>query len=239
MQEFKCRASQAGKLLTTPRTKGQLLAETTKTYLKEYLIQALYGRRKQIKNKYVDKGNYNEEDGVTLLSIVRKKWYDTNTDYAENDFFCGTCDINHEEDGIIDIKNSYSIDTFPMFESEIPNKDYVAQVNIYMELYNKRKGAVAYVLTDMPIELLKREIKWLESDDEKQQTSLNFIYSLEAWEKAKSELFPNAEPIEFIPIPNEKRVKIFNVEYDEDLIEKLKNKVEISRDYLAQLKNNS
>ena len=38
MKEFKARASSAGKLMTAPRNKSEVLSETTKSYIKEWLI---------------------------------------------------------------------------------------------------------------------------------------------------------------------------------------------------------
>ena len=238
LKQFKIRASQAGKILTNPRTKTETLSATTLTYVKEWLKETLYKRRKQLSNKYMDKGNINEEDGVTLLALHFGTWLDTNTKYMENDWACGTCDINHKELGVWDIKNSYSLDTFPMFETKIPNTDYADQVNVYQELYdNKVGGGVAYVLTDMPNELLERELKWIDSDDDKQEKALNYIYTLERWKKVKAEYFPNAKEIDFIEIPANKRVKTFDVPYDEEKIKKLKNRVEEIRNFIKQVLN--
>lgn len=238
MKQFKIRASQAGKILANPRTKTETLSSTTLTYVKEWLKEALYKRRKQLSNKYMDKGNLNEEDGVTLLALHFGAWLDTNTAYMKNDWACGTCDINHKELGVWDIKNSYSLDTFPMFETKIPNTDYADQVNVYQELYdNKIGGGVAYVLTDMPNELLERELKWIDSDDDKQEKALNYIYTLERWKKVKAEYFPNAKEIDFIEIPANQRVKTFEVPYDEEKIKKLKNRVEEIRLYIKEVLN--
>ena len=52
MKEFKARASSAVKLMTAPRNKSEVLSETTKSYIKEWLIEQIYGFRKEIKSKY-------------------------------------------------------------------------------------------------------------------------------------------------------------------------------------------
>ena len=66
MQEFKIRASKAGEILTNPRTETETLSATTKTMVKTWLKETLYKRKSFKGNKYTDKGNYNEEEGVTL-----------------------------------------------------------------------------------------------------------------------------------------------------------------------------
>lgn len=237
MREFKIRASKAGEILTNPRAKTETLSATTKTMVKTWLKETLYKRKSFKGNKYTDKGNYNEEEGVTLLALKFGVWLDTNTTYQENEYMCGTCDINHAEKGIWDIKNSYSLDTFPMFETELPNKEYADQVNVYQHLYNNHKGGVAYVLTDLPDELLEKELKWLQSDNEKQERALGFIYSVENWQRVKEKYFSSADDIEFVEIPQDKRVKCFDVEYDAEKIKKIEERVVEIRKYIKELVN--
>ena len=94
MKEFKARASSAGKLMTAPRNKSEALSETTKSYIKEWLIEQIYGFRKEIKSKYIDKGNKLEDTAIDKaiewldLDFVMK-----NEDSFEDDFFTGTPDI--------------------------------------------------------------------------------------------------------------------------------------------------
>ena len=53
---FKCRASAAGMLMTNPRNKNEVLSETTKTYVHEWLKENIYGVKKQISSKEINKG---------------------------------------------------------------------------------------------------------------------------------------------------------------------------------------
>lgn len=239
MKQYKVRASKAGEILTEPRTKSETLSKGVITHAKKWLKETLYKRKYFKGNKYTQKGNANEEEGVTLLSLYYGCWLDTNTNYRENDYMCGTCDINHMDYGIIDIKNSYSLDTFPMFETELPDKDYGVQVNVYQELYDNKKvnGKVAYVLTDLDDEALEQKIKWLQTDNEKQEEAILHVYGAENWKRVKDKFFPNAVPIEFVEIPNEKRVKIFEVPYNEEVIKKLKKRVVEIRKFVKEVVN--
>ena len=153
MKEFLARASSAGKLMTAPRNKSEVLSETTKSYIKEWLIEQIYGFRKEIKSKYIDKGNKLEDTAIDKaiewldLDFVMK-----NEESFEDEYFTGTPDII-TNDEIIDIKCSFSPFTFPLLEDVIPTKDYEIQVQIYMHLTGKKKARVVYVLLNTPEEL--------------------------------------------------------------------------------------
>lgn len=160
MQNFKIRASGAGSLMTNPRNKIELLSETTKTFVKDWLKEHIYGVIKDIKNKYLTKG-------LTLENTAIDKaieWLDLpmtikNEKYFEDDFFTGTPDII-TDDEVLDIKCSWDCFTFPLFENEIPTKDYHYQLQVYMHLTGKTKARLVYVLLNTPDEL-----KWEEKHD--------------------------------------------------------------------------
>ena len=234
--KFKARASSCHDILSLPRAvkDRDQLSEGAKTYVKKWLKEKQFGRRKKVKNKYLDKGNWNEEDGATLLALHLKKMLDTNSEYKENDYICGTCDIIVDNE-VYDIKNSWELDTFPMYEKVIPDAKYETQIQCYMDLYGFKKGHVAYVLTDCPFHILEQELRWIEDEDEKQEKAINLIYTKENWKKAKESLFPNAKNINFIEIPREKRIKIFSFEYDVEKIELIKERVETANKYIKEI----
>ena len=64
MEEFKCRASAAGKLMTNPRNKSESLSETTKTFIQEWMKEQLYGIRKEITTKQMAKGLDFEDEAI-------------------------------------------------------------------------------------------------------------------------------------------------------------------------------
>lgn len=216
------------------------LPKGCKTYAKKWLKETLYKRRKDISNKYTDKGNFNEIDALDLVSRYFKvdltPYY--NTEYTSNEYSEGTCDIDHPDIGIIDIKNSWDLDTFPLFEKTIPDAKYVDQINTYQDLYkNYNKGHVAYVLTDCPLHILDSELRWCETDDEKQKKAFNLIFTAKGWFEAKEKLFPNAEPFEFIEVHRKERIKVFSFDWDEEKAKKRKNRVEEIRLYIKELLN--
>lgn len=172
---FKCRASAAGKLATNPRSKTETLSETTKTFAKEWLIEQIYGYRKEIKSKYLDKGNQLEDVAIDkAIEWLDLKFALKNEKSFEDDFFTGTPDLVLEDE-VIDIKISYDCFTFPLFESEIPTKDYFYQVQVYMHLTGKKKARVVYLLLNTPENIAP----WEEPKDYENQPKENRIKTFE------------------------------------------------------------
>ena len=152
---FKIRASASGKIMTNARSKSELISETTKTYVKEWLIEKIYGIRKEIKSKYLTKGLKLEDTAIDKAI----EWLDLpftlkNEKFFEDDFFCGTPDLI-VNDVVYDIKCSWDAFTFPLFDKEIPDINYKYQVNVYMHLTGKKKAKVVYILLNTPEEISK------------------------------------------------------------------------------------
>lgn len=172
---FKCRASAAGKLATNPRSKTEVLSETTKTFAKEWLIEQIYGYRKEIKSKYLDKGNLLEDIGIDkAIEWLDLKFVLKNEKHFEDEFFTGTPDLILEDE-VIDIKLSYDCFTFPLLETELPTKDYFYQVQIYMHLTGKKKARVVYLLLNTPEDIAN----WEEPKDYENQPKENRIKTFE------------------------------------------------------------
>ena len=153
MKEFKARASAAGKLMTAARSKTETLSETTKTYLKDWAVSEIYGYQKEIKSKYITKGLTKEDEAIDKAI----EWLDLdfvlkNEKYFEDDYFCGTPDII-TDDEVLDIKCSWDCFTFPLFDTEIKNKDYFTQLQVYMHLTGKKRARLVYVLLNTPEEM--------------------------------------------------------------------------------------
>ena len=131
MKNFKIRASALGKIMGAPRNKGDKekgnLSQTAKTYLETWLKEQLYEKRINFSSKYTDKGIEVEDLSIDFLSNIRNTFLAKNEKNFENDFMTGTPDIILK-DKIIDIKNSWSFATFPIFENELKNKDYYATI---------------------------------------------------------------------------------------------------------------
>jgi hypothetical protein len=153
---MKFRASQLGKIMTSSRTKGEALGQTAKTYIIEQAKQDFYGYRTQLMNKYVLKGLEQEQDSIDLLNGVRFQNYVKNEQRAENEYLIGCCDII-TEDSIIDIKSSWSLETFPATTFELNDlSQYEWQGRAYMYLYDKPTFELSYVMVSTHPELLSQ-----------------------------------------------------------------------------------
>lgn len=153
---MKFRASQLGKLMTSSRTKGEALGQTAKTYIIEQAKQDFYGYRTQLMNKYVLKGLEQEQDSIDLLNGVRFQNYVKNEHRAENEYLTGCCDII-TEDSIIDIKSSWSLETFPATTFELKDlSEYEWQGRAYMWLYDRPRFELCYVMVSTHPELLSQ-----------------------------------------------------------------------------------
>ena len=196
---FKIRASASGQIMTNARSKSELISETTKTYVQEWLKEHIYGVRKQINNKYLNKGLMLEDTAIDKAI----EWLDLpftmkNEKFFEDDFFTGTPDLI--VDGVVyDIKCSWSCFSFPLFEKEIPTKDYFYQLQTYLHLTGCKKAVLTYVLLNTPEELTYEEKHNYDNLDKQY------------------------------------RIKTFDVEYNAEVIEDLKQRVLNVREYIKTI----
>ena len=150
---MKIRCSSLGKIMTMPRTKKDTLSATAKSYIKDIAKQDFYNYYTDFSNKYTTKGIEVEDTSIDLYNAVHFTNYEKNKERLNNEFLTGECDIN-APDRIIDIKSSWSLETFPALQEDAFNKDYEWQIRGYMMLYNKPFGEIAYCMVSTPDELL-------------------------------------------------------------------------------------
>lgn len=214
------------------------LPQGAKTYCKQWLKEQLYKRRKNVSSWQIEKGHATEQDGFTRMTLnLGLGMVYSNTEFRENDFLMGTCDLDHApNDTVYDNKSSSDYDTFPLFEEVIPNKDYEDQIQGYCELWDRSNGSVVYTLNDMPIEMIRKMFNkpWL-SDNEKQEQVIQHVYTLDYWNEVKEEFFPNADEVDFVEIPESQRVKEFKFKRDRPFIEKVRQRVELCQKYIDHL----
>jgi len=219
---MKIRASQLGKIMTAPRSKSEVLSQTAKTYIEELAKEHLFGIKKVFKSRYTDKGNEVEEKAIELTEeVLGFEFLTKNEDYFENEWIKGTPDIiTHSL--VIDCKSSWSGDTFPFFETELPNKDYYYQVMGYMWLTGKKNALISYCLINTPEEIVNDEIRrtaWGKYEIEPSEETIRDVMSIH----------------NFDHIPKDRRVKAFHVEYNEGVVNEMKTRIEHCRTYFNEL----
>jgi len=151
---MKFRASSLGKLMTSSRTKGEALSQTAKSYIIQKAKEDFFDYRSELNSKYITKGLAQEQDSINLLNLVRLEDYKKYEHRAENEWLTGSCDII-TENIIIDIKTSWSLDTFPATTYELKDiSDYEWQGRAYMWLYDRPRFELCYVMVTTAPELL-------------------------------------------------------------------------------------
>ena len=83
---FKCRASALGQIMTNARSKNETLSQTAKSYLEDWYKEQIYGVKKQIKSKYIQKGLALEDQAIEFYSVAMEKdFMIKNLDHFEDD----------------------------------------------------------------------------------------------------------------------------------------------------------
>ena len=215
---MKVRCSQIGKIMTNPRKSGEVLSQTAKSYVEEIVLKEKYGIRKEFSSRYTDKGNEVEEESIALVNdVLNFKFIYKNDEHFTNDWLTGTPDVNTDE-VLIDVKSSWDASTFPWFETELPNKDYYYQLQGYMWLTGKNESILAYCLIDTPSEMVEDEIRrahWK-------------LHLIDESQELREEIETKHK---FSHIPKNRRVKYWFVQKDEQIIEQIKERVELCREY--------
>lgn len=129
------------------------ISDGAKTYVDTWVKEQIYGRRKDISSKYLDKGNQLEDASIEFFADNSEYGFlAKNEEYFENDFLTGTPDIILKDE-IIDMKNSFDCFTFPLFFNGIPNKGYWWQLQGYMALTGRTKAKLVYTLMTTPADI--------------------------------------------------------------------------------------
>ena len=144
---MKWHPSSLAKLMTESRTKSEVLSQTTKSYIASKAKEDFFGYNSFISTKAMQKGTDFEHESIELVNQIRDTFYIKNEETIENDYMIGTPDIILDN-SIIDIKTSWSLETFPAISAEGVNKDYEWQLRGYMMLCDKQSAELIYCMID-------------------------------------------------------------------------------------------
>lgn len=228
----KFRASSWGNLMTDPKSaedkKAGRLGETCKAELIKIYNLVKYGRRKEIVTAAMDKGKLVEKDSIAMYSYLEGIEYHKNEYQMENDWFTGHPDVYsgidiYNADTVDDMKNSWELDSFTPWVDAKPDKSGVCQLNCYYDLTGAKSGALVRALMDCPAEVLEGEKYYL-------LRKMNVISEdSPEFKRAEAELVRN---LTFPDIPPQERLIKIPVTRDDELIQKMKSKVPIFRQWL-------
>jgi hypothetical protein len=150
---MKWHPSALGKLMTAPKTKSEQLSETAKSEIRKIAKEQFFGFSSSITTKPMLKGKDWEEESIALVNQVRGTFYVKNKERFENEFLTGEPDIILDN-MVIDVKTSWSLETFPATSEEGMNKDYMWQLMAYCWLLNKSHAELIYCMIDTDDTLL-------------------------------------------------------------------------------------
>jgi hypothetical protein len=215
-------------LFTEPKSKEDKLAgrlsETAKTYLNKIYVEELWGKRREITTKQMEKGNLCEPEGIAIISMLDGVEYTKNEERKSDDYITGEADIV-AEDCIHDIKCCWDAESFIPNLTDGINKADFYQAQGYMRLWNKPQARVRKCLISAPIEILKKELYYLFNKMGGTEESPEYIM-------AAADVNFN---LTFDEIPIEHRVIDIIVERDAEIIAAIPSKVAKAREYLAEL----
>jgi len=240
--------------MTEPKTKEAKergdLSQTTISYLQEIFLEEKYKRRNEFSSKYIEKGLAQEEQAITLYTRAKGVYLQKNTTRLYNEFLTGEPDafIGDQIQGCekgIDFKCSWSIFTFPFYETEL-DPQYKWQNTGYLALTGAGEWETSYCLVNATANLVLNEKKaiWykLGCPDEDSEEYIKKCIEVE-----KNLIFNRADfrkedpgfdfhcPVWEFDIPLEERVKSFATIRSEEEIEIVYNKVKRCRAYLNEM----
>lgn len=220
MKEFKIRCSAIGQIMTDGRAKGTM-GKTAESYLKLWVLEQVFNRKKMISTKYMVKGNIMEDYGIDRIGA----WLEIpdaikNEQHFEDEFMTGTPDLL-SGDMVIDLKSSWDFTTFPYFDTECPNSDYYWQLQGYMHLTGKKSAKLIYVLSDTPLHLIESECK---------------SYCWKTGEMFEDVIADFVHRMTYNDIMPHEKIRIFDIERNDEDIQRIIERVKLCREFINNLK---
>jgi hypothetical protein len=235
--QFIARCSQLGNLMTKPRS-GDGLSETAKSYILEAVMAWKYDYIETVQTDAMMKGVMLENDAAALVTEVMNdgqvritsgaREHKYGREYSDNPlvdsfgykngFIMGSPDIILQ-DTIEDIKVSQNLRTFV---TSALTPAYEWQLRGYMWLTGRKHARLIYCMMNDPDWMIDRKIKPL-------------TYWSEYPHEMEDRIMKNSRVAD--RMPKEKRIRVFEIEHDDDKVEMIINQVIKANKYYEQLMN--
>lgn len=216
------RASSLGKLFTKKEWESGKLAplgDTAIAHLCEVAAR-YHGRTVDVSTKQMAKGTEVEDQSIDLYNRVHLTLHEKNERWYANDHVCGTPDII-APDKVVDIKSSWSLDTFYKSKMKSDNLLYVIQLHVYCWLTGRDKAELAYCVINTPKAILDKELSYLSYRSEGEPS-----------DEAVKQMITNHT---FDDLPDEHKLHIKRIDIDPSKYELIAAKVEQCREILKQI----
>ena len=226
------------------------LSESTKNTLSELAFAEKYKRKVEINSKMMTKGLDVEKYSRDILSRVSGLFLTACNERKYNDWVTGQIDIE-PDNVIIDIKSSWSWESFTKILQEKPNELYLRQGDSYMDLWGVKEFLLCYILTDTPAKLVDGELRKAdynnnimdfegnirdENIEDAKKIVTNHIFSRKALEQYcdQSAIIHIEWFDDFVEIPERDRVHMIPHSFDEERIEQRNKCILLARDYMSK-----
>lgn len=218
LQKYKVRCSGISEIMTNPKSKADLISVGAKTHCDKWIKGQLFDRKPSFFSKQTAKGNIVEDESIDfvadLLSIPK---LEKNKIHFSDEFCQGTPDLL-TSDLVIDMKNSWTWETFPILKDEVPETAYYWQLQGYMRITGTNHAKLIYTLTDTPRHLIESEAR-------------RFAYQ-NGYEFDEDILSHFIKQMTYPDIDDSLKIKIFDIERDNEKIAQIEEKVIKCREYI-------
>lgn len=250
LNDFQDRIREGIKPLTEPQKKVYLdlkerkdapprLSDTAESEIEKVWLLYQKGYYGELDNKYVNKGLFNEQFGLGIVSDHVGKLILKNEERIYKNNITGEADGFFTIDGkktVVDIKCSWDPNTFK--NGKLSNI-YEYQLRCYMYLYDVEEAWLCYCLTDAPehiVSSLKKKEFWKYYNEGMTNEEVELL-------EKKLERVYNQIEINMVYSNNpaykkEEMVKIFKITRDKDIEQKMLNKLPQALEYYKNYKLN-
>jgi hypothetical protein len=217
-----------GELMTGERGNKEGFGDTAKKLVKNLFNEMIRNTTKlSISNKYTSKGTELEDSAINRIAKVNGWGFFINANKLgielKDDIGIGHPDGYKESIIGFDAKCSYTDDTFPLFDKELKNTNYIWQAKRLAMMSNLDKWYVCYSLENTPMNLVINDAwkLWKEGGNEGQFT--------------ESFLDEVIQMHNFDHLADWERIKTFEVKCTSDDIDLINKRAEMARNYFMEL----
>jgi len=196
---------------------------TALSYIRDCWLRNEYAYDEPLVTNEMLKGLICEDEAIGVLTRqVPGPFRVKNEQQYENEWFTGTPDVL-TDDYVEDVKCSWTLRTF--VEVEHPSALYYAQGQVYMELTGRDNFRLCHVLVPTPAEIVLEE-----------QKRFYFRFNCDEENPHYLECYRKIEAMHDVSrIPEEQRIKVFEIERNDVYLMKLHKRVEQAREIYDML----
>ena len=229
------------------------LSDSTKKELSKLAFAEKHNRSIEINSPKLTKGIEVEKDSRDILTRVSGIFLTASNERKNNKWVTGKIDIE-PNNVIIDIKSSWSWESYSKILEENTNEIYLRQGDSYMDLWNVKEFLLCHILTDTPHKLVESEIKkldWnnnvLDVEGNVREENIGDVVKLvtnHIFSRKSLKEFCHHSPIvhiewfvNFKEIPEHERVHMIPHSFNKTRIEQRNECINLARNYMNNVKS--